>query len=56
MVKEHMLGVRLDAVEKARLDRLAEKMGIGRQDVVRLLIKAAADKEAPRLSSPSKTV
>ena len=48
MNKEHMLGVRLDAVEKARLDRLAEALGIGRQDVVRLLIKAAADKELNR--------
>ena len=43
MTKDHILGVRLDATERARLDRLASDWGIGRQEVVRLLLKRAAD-------------
>lgn len=48
MNKEHMLGLRLTTVEKDRLDRLAELLGLGRQDVLRMLLKSAADRELPR--------
>lgn len=41
--KVHQLSLRLDEQENARLQRVAERLGLGMQDALRFLTKRADD-------------
>lgn len=43
MVKKHLIGVRMDDDELARVKRVSEHFGLGAQDAIRMIVKEKAD-------------